>query len=61
MYYYFTEKDYTPQFSAFIRTEQRRSTVITSARFQPFCRKNNFNIGYYDGYVLEVLQKEIQH
>ena len=23
---------------------------MTSARIQPFCRKNNINIGYYDGF-----------
>ena len=34
---YFTKKDYTEQFLTFIRTEQRRSNVMTSARVQPFC------------------------
>ena len=33
----------------FIRTEQRRSNVMTSARIQPFCRKYNINIGCFDG------------
>ena len=46
---YFTKKRYTQKFSAFTRTEQRRSNVQTSARIQPFCRKK-INIGYYDGY-----------
>ena len=36
---YFTKKDYTEEFLTFIRTEQRRSNVMTSARIQPFCRK----------------------
>ena len=35
----FTKKDYTEEFLTFIRTEQRRSNVMTSARIQPFCRK----------------------
>ena len=45
---YFTKKDYTEEFLTFIRTEQRRSNVMTSARLQPFCRKYNINIGCYD-------------
>ena len=46
---YFTEKDYTEEFLTFIRTAQRRSIVMTSTRIQPFCRKNNINIGCFDG------------
>ena len=47
---YFSKKDYTEEFLTFIRTEQRRSNVMTSARIQPFCRKYNINIGCYDGF-----------
>ena len=47
---YFTKKDYIGEFLTFIRTEQRRSNVMTSARIQPFCRKHNINIGCYDGF-----------
>ena len=47
---YFTKKDYTEEFLTFIRTEQRRSNVMTAARIQPFCRKHNINIGCYDGF-----------
>ena len=47
---YFTKKDYTEEFLTFIRTEQRRSNVMTSARVQPFCRKFSINIGCYDGF-----------
>ena len=36
---FFTKKDYTEKFLTFIRTEQRRSNVMTSARIQPFCNK----------------------
>ena len=46
---YFTKKDYTEEFLTFIRSEQRRSNVMTSARIQPFCRKYNINIGCFDG------------
>ena len=47
---YFTRKDYTEEFLTFIRTEQRISNVMTSARVQLFCRKHNINIGCYDGF-----------
>ena len=47
---YFTKKDHTEEFLTFVRTEQRRSNVMTSARLQPFCRKHNINIGCYDGF-----------
>ena len=47
---YFTKKDYTEEFLTFIRTEQRRSNVMTAARIQPFCKKHNINIGCYDGF-----------
>ena len=46
---YLTKKDYTEEFLTFIRTEQRRSNVMTSARIQPFCKKYNINIGCFDG------------
>ena len=45
----FTKKDYTEEFLTFIRSEQRRSNVMTSAIIQPFCRKYNINIGCFDG------------
>ena len=46
---YFTKKDYTQEFLTFIRSEQRRSNVMTSARVGSFCRKYNINIGCFDG------------
>ena len=45
---YFTKNDYTEEILTFIRSEQRRSNVMTSARIQPFCRKYNINIGCFD-------------
>ena len=59
---YFTKKDYTEEFLTFIRTEQRRSTVMTSARIQPFCEKYNINIGCFDGTRLNprnLIQRDI--
>ena len=46
---YFTKKDYTKVFLTFIRSEQRRSSVMTSARIQPFFEKYNIDIGCFDG------------
>ena len=46
----FTKKDYTEEFLTFIRTEQRRSIVMKSARVKPFCRKHNIKIDCYDGF-----------
>ena len=45
---YFTKKDYTEEILTFIRTEQRRSNVKTSAKNQPFCGIYNINIGCLD-------------
>ena len=42
---YFLNKDYTVEILTFSRIEQRRSNVMTSARIQPFCRRQNINIG----------------
>ena len=46
---YFTKKEYTEEFLTFIRSEQRKANVMTSAGIQPFCRKYNINIGCFDG------------
>ena len=56
---YFTDKDYTEEFSTFIRTEKNRSRVMTSARIQPFCRKYNDNIGYFNS--KEIWARTITH
>ena len=45
---YFSEEDNTEEFLTFIRNEKHRSGVMTSARPQPFCRKKNINIGYFN-------------
>ena len=37
------------QYLDFIRSEQRRSNIMTKARIQPFCRANNINLCYYNG------------
>ena len=46
---FLTGEDYKKQFLNFIRNEKRRSSIMTKARFQPFCRAKNINLGYYDG------------
>ena len=45
---FLTGQDYTEQYLDFIRNEKRRSHIMTMARIQPFCRANNFNLGYYN-------------
>ena len=46
---YLTGQDYKEQYLDFIRSETRRSNIMTKARIQPFCRANNISIGYFDG------------
>ena len=46
---FLTGQDYKQQYLDFIRSEQRRSSIMTKTRIQPFCRANNINSGYYDG------------
>ena len=46
---FLTGQDYKPQYLDFIRSEKRRSNIMTKARIQPFCRQNNINLGYWDG------------
>ena len=43
---FLTGRDYKRQYLDFIRSEQRRSNIMTKARIQPFCRANNINLGY---------------
>ena len=45
---FLTGVDYKQQFLDFIRSEQRRSNIMTIARIQPLCRANNNNLGYYN-------------
>ena len=46
---FITGQDFKQQNLEFIRNEKRRSKIMTKARFQPFCRANKINIGYFDG------------
>ena len=46
---YVTGKDCKEHFLTFSFIEQKRSNVLASARSQPFCRKYNINIGYFNG------------
>ena len=46
---FLTGQDYKQQYLEFIRSEKRRSNIMTKARIQPFCRANNINLGYWDG------------
>ena len=46
---FLTRQDYKQQYLDFLRSEQRRSNIMTKARIQPFCRANIINLGYFDG------------
>ena len=46
---FLTGEDYKQQYLDFIRNEKRRSSIMTMARIQPFCKANNISLGYYDG------------
>ena len=49
-------------FLTLIRTAERRSNVVTSARNQPFCKKYNINFGCFDGMritLLDITQRNI--
>ena len=45
---FITGQEYKQQYLEFIRNEKRRSSIMTKARIQPFCRANNINLGYFD-------------
>ena len=45
---FLTGQHFKQQYLDFIRNEKRRSSNLTKARIQPFCRANNFNLGYYN-------------
>ena len=45
---FITGEDYIAQYLDFIRNETRRSSIMTKARIQPFCKANNIDIGYYN-------------
>ena len=47
---YLRGKNYMNEFSTFVRIEQRRSNVMTSAGSQPFCGNYIINNGYYNGF-----------
>ena len=46
---FLTGQEYTQQYLDFIRSEKRRSNMMTKARIQPLFRANNTKLGYYYG------------
>ena len=46
---FLTGEDYKQQYLDFIRTEKRRSNIMTKARIQPLCTAKKIILGYYDG------------
>ena len=46
---FLTGQDYKQEYLEFIRSEQRRSNVMTMARIQPCLKKLGIDLGYYNG------------
>ena len=46
---FLTDQDYNDKYLDFIRSEQRRSNIMTKARIQPCLRKLGIDLGYYNG------------
>ena len=46
---FLTGQDYKEQYLNFIRSEQRRSNIMTMARIQPCLKKLGIDLGYYNG------------
>ena len=46
---FLTGQDYKQKYLDFIRSEQRRSNILTKFKIQPFCRANNIISGSFDG------------
>ena len=46
---FFTGQNHNQPYLEFVRSEQRRTNIMTKARIQPLCRANNINLGYWDG------------
>ena len=44
---FLTGQDYKQQYLDFIRSEQRRSKIMTMPRIQPFCGANIIDLGYH--------------
>ena len=46
---YLTGKDYTSEYLEFINESDRRKNVMTLARIQPFVKKYEIDLGYFNG------------
>ena len=56
---YLTGKDYKNEYFQFINSEGRRKSVMTLARIQPFCKKNNIDIGIYKQNEKRILPRTV--
>ena len=55
---YLTSKDYKNEYFEFIRNEDRRKNVMTSARVQPFVTKHGIDVGIFNG--TQILPKSVK-
>ena len=57
---FLTGEDYKQRYQNFVRNGKRRSNMMTKARIQPFCRTNNFNLGYFDE-IIRVFPRSVMN
>ena len=58
---YLTGEDYTQQYLEFISDSDRRKNVMTLAKIQPFCKKYNIDLGYFNGKQVKPVSVKERH
>ena len=53
------KKDFSQQYREFIKESQRNKNIMTSAKIQPFCKKQNINLGVYNSKRQEILPRSV--
>ena len=53
------EKDFSHQFCEFAKESQRNKNIMTSAKVQPFCKKQNINYGVYNPKQQKILPRSV--
>ena len=53
------KKDFSQQYREFIKESQRNKNIMTSAKIQPFCKKQSINLGVYNAKHQEILPRSV--
>ena len=56
---YIYKKDFSQQYREFFKESQRNKNIITSAKIQPFCKKQKINLGVYNPKQQEILPRSV--